>query len=71
MYLYLFALIQGVVLLLLHYLDVHFALQHMDAGVAQILTDKVLQVETFKAKQLAQSAGVETETVNDGTGAGL
>lgn len=50
MYLYLFTLIQGVVLLLLHYLNVHFALQHVDAGIAQIFTDKVLQVEALKGK---------------------
>lgn len=40
-YLYLLTRLKSVVLLLLYYLNDHFALQHMDAGVAQILTYKV------------------------------
>lgn len=40
-YLYLLTRPKSVVLFLLHYLNVHFALQHMDAGVAQIFTYKV------------------------------
>lgn len=46
LYLYLLTGLQSVVLLLLHYLYIHLALQHLDAGVAQIFTHKVFQVET-------------------------
>lgn len=49
-HLHLFTLPQRVVLLHLHQLHLHSALQHMHAGVAQILADKVLQVETFKGR---------------------
>lgn len=41
LYLHLLTRLKSVVLFLLHYLDVHLALQYMDAGVAQIFTNKV------------------------------
>lgn len=41
LYLYLLTRLNSVVLLLLHYLNIQSALQHVDAGVAQIFTYKV------------------------------
>lgn len=46
-YLYLLPSLQSVVLLLFNYLNVYSALQNLDAGVSQIFTYKIFQVETY------------------------
>lgn len=62
-YLHLLARPQRVVLLLLHHLHLHSALQHVHAGVAQVRADKVLQVETFnKATQKQSARWLEAQT---------